>query len=231
MKQKSADYAKPLQETKLWDCYNGLLISPDIDRIRKLLVRNDLFQMAMTSPGDIFECGVFKGAGAFYWLKLLAIYAPTAQKRVVGFDTFGAFADSLLDYEKKSAAAYVAEANFAGTAPEDLMVIAHQAGLGNRLELVAGDIMETAPKYVADNPGFRISLLHLDFDTYNGTKAALESFYPAVSPGGLIVLDEYGKRGWGESDAVDEFIRGKGIKLEAINTIFQPTAFFRKPPS
>lgn len=213
----------------LWDHYNGLLVSPDVDRIRKLLVRNDLFQMALNSPGDIIECGVFKGAGAFYWLKLLAIYAPTAQKRVVGFDTFGAFADSLLDYEQKSAALYVSEANFTGTAPEDLMNIARQAGLAHRLELVSGDILQTAPRYVAANPGFRISLLHLDCDTYNGSKAALEAFYPVISPGGLVVLDEYGKRGWGESDAVDEFISGKGIKLEAINTIFQPTAFFRKP--
>jgi hypothetical protein len=229
MKQKMIYSKLQNQSDKLWDCYNGLLISPDIDRIRKLLVRNDLFQMALSSPGDIIECGVFKGAGAFYWLKLLAIYAPTAQKKVVGFDTFGVFADNLLDYEKKSAAIFVAEANFEGTTPEDLMGIAHQVGLERRLELVVGDIVETAPKYVADNPGFRISLLHLDFDTYYGTKAALESFYTAVSPGGLIVLDEYGKRGWGESDAVDEYIKGKGIKLEAINTSFQPTAFFRKP--
>jgi hypothetical protein len=45
----------------------------------------------------------------------------------------------------------------------------------------------------------------------------------------VIVLDEYGKRGWGESDAVDEFLAGKGIKLETVNKVFQPTAFFRKP--
>ena len=27
-----------------------------------------------------------------------------------------------------------------------------------------------------------------------------------MSKGGFIILDEYGKRGWGETDAVDEFL-------------------------
>lgn len=218
-----------MDEDNIWDCYNGLLLSADTDRIRKLLTRYELFKQAMQVPGDIVECGVFKGAGAFYWLKLLHILTPVAQRRVVGFDTFGAFADSLLDYERETAKAFVGEASFEGTSVDELMGKAKAAGLDNRFELVAGDIMETAAQYVKSNPGFRIALLHLDFDTYNGTKAALEAFYDHVTPGGLIILDEYGKRGWGESDAVDEFFAGKAAKLEAINDTFQPTALIRKP--
>lgn len=216
-------------EDRIWEFYNGLLMSADTDRIRKLLIRYELFKQSLEVPGDIVECGVFKGAGVFYWLKLLAIFAPVAQRRVVGFDTFGAFADSLLDYEKESAAEFVGEAGFEGVRVEALQAQAQALGLQDRLELVAGDIKDTAAAYVGDNPGFRIALLHLDFDTYVGTKAALEAFYPVVVPGGLIVLDEYGKRGWGESDAVDEYFAGKSIRLEAINDTFQPTAVARKP--
>lgn len=220
-----------MDEDKIWDCYNGLLMSPDTDRIRKLLLRYELMKQALEVPGDILECGVFKGAGAFYWLKLLHILAPVAQRRVVGFDTFGAFADSLLDYERDSASKFVNESSFDGVSVDDLMGDAEALGLAGQLELVPGDILETAPAYVKQNPGFRIALLHLDFDTYNGTKAALESFYELVSPGGLIVFDEYGKRGWGESDAADEFFAKKGLRLEAINETFQPTALVRKPLS
>jgi len=213
----------------LWDCYNGLLLSSDVDRIRKLLVRYELFKQALEVPGDIVECGVFKGAGAFYWLKLLNIFAPVAQRRVIGFDTFGSFADSLLDYERDSAASFVAETKFEGVRVDDLMNKANAAGLGDKLELVAGDIGRTAAAYVSANTGFRIALLHIDLDTYRGTKAALEAFYGNVSAGGLIVLDEYGKRGWGESDAVDEFFADKDVRLEAIDNAFQPTALIRKP--
>ena len=74
----------------------------------------------------------------------------------------------------------------------------------------------------------RISLLNLDFDTYEGTKVALENLYDLVSPGGIIVLDEYGKEGWGESDAVDEFIAIKNLKIESIKYSSQPTALIVK---
>jgi len=214
-------------DNELWDSYNKLLLSSDTGRIRKLLVRYELFKMSLEVPGDIVECGVFKGAGWMYWLKLLDLYARGEQKRVVGFDTFGSFADSLLDYERESAKSFVAEAAFEGVNPDDILSAAHSAGFQNA-ELVVGDVIETIPEYVKKNPGFRISLLHLDFDTYCGTKVALNNLYDLVTPGGLIVLDEYGKRGWGESDAVDEFLKGKNSSIQAVRGSFQPTAFIRK---
>lgn len=218
------------QDEKLWDCYNGLLISPDVSRIRKLLARNDLFQRALSVPGDIFECGVFKGAGLFYWLKLLDIFAPSGLKRVVGFDSFDKFADGFLDEEQRAVENFVKEANFTGVSVSALMDIAEQANLAHRLELVAGDIRQTASQYVVDNPGVRISLLHLDLDVYGATKATLENFWPLLTPGGIVVCDEYGKIGFREADAVDEFLKGKGIKIEALNLISpSPTAFFVKP--
>ena len=88
-------------EQETWDQYNGLMLGPDIERIRKMLVRYDLFRQSLCVPGDIVECGVFKGVGAMYWAKLLAIYAPGSRKRVIGFDTFSEFANSMLDYERR----------------------------------------------------------------------------------------------------------------------------------
>ena len=218
-----------VDDQQLWDFYNGLLMSPDVERIRKLLVRYDLFRLSLDIPGDVVECGVFKGAGLMYWLKLLHIFSSGSTKRVVGFDTFGSFADSLLDYERKTAGAYVTASNFEGVDPEDIRRLAEAAGLANRLDLVAGDLGETGPKYTADNPGFRISLLHLDLDAYAGTKAALESLWPRVSRGGIVVLDEYGARGWGESQAVDEYFAGQSVEIRAVPNASQPTAYIVKP--
>ena len=59
----------------LWDSYNNLLLGNDVDRIRKLAVRYDIFKMSMNVPGSIIECGVFKGAGWMYWLKLLKVFS------------------------------------------------------------------------------------------------------------------------------------------------------------
>lgn len=218
-----------MNNQELWDCYNGLLLGADIDRIRKLLVRYELFKQSLNVPGDIVECGVFKGVGFMYWLKLLKIYATGTTKRVIGFDTFSSFSDSLLDYEKKSAGSFTNEADFQGVNPQDILTAAEEAGLAEMGELVDGDISETAKNYVKNNPGFRISLLHLDFDTYQGTLHALENFYNLVVPGGLIVLDEYAQRGWGESDAVDEFFVGKAVTIQTVAHSSQPTAYIVKP--
>ena len=50
---------------KLRDSYHELLFGPDIGRIKKLLIRYDLYRMSKDVSGDIFECGVFKGAGLY----------------------------------------------------------------------------------------------------------------------------------------------------------------------
>ena len=73
-----------------------------------------------------------------------------------------------------------------------------------------------------------MGLLNLDFDTYHGTKVALEHLFDLVVPGGIVVLDEYGKRGWGESDAVDEFFKGKDVQIKSVRGSFQPTAYIQK---
>lgn len=213
----------------LWDSYNNLMLGNDVDRIRKLTVRYDLFKQSISVPGSIVECGVFKGAGWMYWLKLLNVFSYGERKSVIGFDTFNSFAsDHLLDYEKESAKNFVNEADFKGIDYKVLLENAKKFGFNNG-ELIAGEVSETIPKFARENKGMRISLLNLDFDTYEGTKVALENLYDLVSPGGIVVLDEYGKEGWGESDAVDEFVAGKGLKLEAVKYSSQPTALIVKP--
>ena len=39
--------------------------------------------------GDICECGVFRGSGIFTWVKLMMIFKPNNNFKVVGFDLFG----------------------------------------------------------------------------------------------------------------------------------------------
>ena len=215
-------------EQETWDQYNGLILGPDIERIRKMLVRYDLFRQSLCVPGDIVECGVFKGVGAMYWAKLLAIYAPGSRKRVIGFDTFSEFANSMLDYEREAAEGFTSEASFVGIDPSEIVSKASAAGLDGRLELIVGDVAETALTYAQDNKGFRVSLLHLDLDTYSGTKAVLEALYDRVTPGGIIVCDEYGSPEWGESDAIDEFLKDRSVMLKTVEFSAKPTAYFTK---
>jgi len=214
-----------------WDSYNAFLLRGTTDRFAKLLSRYELFKRVAGIPGDIVECGVFKGAGVLYWAKLIQIFHPLSLRRVVGFDTFGEF-PALSETDRKFAAELCTEAAWDGVDPAVVLEIAGDCGVRNRLELVPGDAMVTLPAYVADHPGFRIALLNLDFDTYEPTRAALEALYDLIVPGGVVICDEYGLCGCGESDAVDDFLSSRGLgglRKCGIRWNMSPTAWFTKP--
>ena len=75
---------------------------------------------------------------------------------------------------------------------------------GYPLSLVSferGRVEETIP---AAAPA-QIALLRLDTDWYESTKHELEHLYPRLSPGGLLIIDDYGF--WrGARKAVDEYL-------------------------
>jgi O-methyltransferase len=61
------------------------------------------------------------------------------------------------------------------------------------------------------------SFVHLDCDAYDPYVECLEFFYPRMSPGGVILLDEYDDPAWpGCNKAADEFLAGKPEKLQPI---------------
>ena len=60
----------------------------DVERLRKFLAKNELFKLCIDLPGDIVELGVFKGIGFMQLLKMLEIYSPGTNKKVIGFDLF-----------------------------------------------------------------------------------------------------------------------------------------------
>jgi hypothetical protein len=216
-------------EQAIWDAYNLLLLGPDVERLRKLFARYDLFRMTLTVPGDSVDCGVFIGAGLMLWLKLLKIHMPGSINRVVGFDTFNTFAASETAQEAQQVRAFVAETGFEGVTPGVLLKWVEQAGLDpNKCELVEGDIRQTAAAYCEDKPGFRVSLLHLDLDLDAATHAALAAFWPRMPSGGVIVLDNYGEAGWSEAQGVDRFFQDQSIQIKTLTYSRTPTAYIVK---
>ena len=91
--------------------YNDLIESENFDRLQKIFTRYDFFKKIINVPGDIVECGVFKGTGQIFWLKLLRIYDEYSMKKVIGFDTFNDFPKSILKYEKKEADKFIKESD------------------------------------------------------------------------------------------------------------------------
>lgn len=205
--------------------YDDFLAGTGPDRLQKILARYELFRMVMDVPGDIVECGVFKGSGLYTWAKLMRLFRPHNETRIVGFDFFDADREMSFKFQQDKDCL---DEHLTRWSPQDT-IKRNCAGWGfDKVDLVAGNVVETTKQFVQDNLGARISLLYIDVDNYEGALACLENLYPIVSTGGVVVFDEYALRTYGESNAVDEYFKGQKIRLRNITWANTPSAYIVK---
>jgi hypothetical protein len=102
-------------------------------------------------------------------------------------------------------------------------------GVVDKVKLIKGDVQETMPKFLEDNPGFRASLIYIDVDIERPTYHALMNLWDRLLPGGVILFDEYEYHLFSESVGVEKFLKDKGLKYNVHSTDwFAPTAYMRK---
>ena len=81
--------------------------------------------------------------------------------------------------------------------------------------LVEGDVFETIPVTEVG----KIAFCHLDLNLSAPTRLALEYLYPRLVPGAMLVLDDYGWKGYEDQRAVlDAFFADKPEQLIALPT-------------
>src|SRR5260370_29532726 len=72
----------------------------------------------------------------------------------------------------------------------------------HRVGLVQGDVLATIPAEIPAS----VAGLRLDPDWYQSTRHELEQLYPRLSPGGVLIVDDYGY--WrGARKATDEYFQ------------------------
>lgn len=187
--------------------------------IAKFLTKYELFKKILHVNGSIVECGVLQGAGTLAWAKLSSILEPVNHtRRVIGFDTFAGFADvapedgTQSDHLKKGGLCGRLEDVESAVALYNVnRPLAHIS----KVELVKGDIRETAKEYVAKNHHLIVAMLYLDLDLYEPTFAALSAFWSRIPKGGIVVFDELNANIFpGETQAVGEFLGLGSLKIE-----------------
>tara|TARA_R110000787_G_scaffold249781_1_gene355381 strand:- start:101 stop:805 length:705 start_codon:yes stop_codon:yes gene_type:complete len=216
----------------LYDAFNELMFSKDTKVIGKFISKIELFNMVKNIPGDIVECGVFKGSGILGWLKIKKILDPNTFKKVIGFDFFDtqSLISSLEGDDRDKMDALFKSRDFQHG--DKFVKMLHnkiiECGFSSGdFELVEGDVMNSTYDFVSKRPGFKISLLYLDLDLEKPTYATLTALWERVSRGGVVVFDEYAYHQWSESKGVDKFFEDKDIIINNLN--FQgPTAYIIK---
>ena len=188
--------------------------------LTRFLALYELFKLIEPVKGSIVECGVHHGFGVMTWAKLSAILEPVnLTRRIYGFDTFEGFPD-LSQHDRTTSSSHVRAGDLSADSYDELLELAaindSTRFLGHipKVNLVRGDARESIPQFVSENPHILISLLFLDFDLYEPTKVALESFLPRMPKGAIVAFDELDNPLWpGETCAAIEFMRDYGLRL------------------
>ena len=190
--------------------------------LAKFLTKYEIFQKILHVNGSIVEAGVLHGGGTLAWAKLSSILEPTNHTRkIIGFDTFAGF-PSINDKDKKGTDGSLLKiGELKGSAQksvtEAVSIYDENRPLNHipKVELVEGDIVNTAPAYIKENPHLVISMLYLDVDLYQPTKVMLETFLPVMPKGAVIVFDELNAKMFpGETVAVDEILGIRNLEIK-----------------
>lgn len=173
-------------------------------------------------PGDLIETGVWRGGTTILMRGVLRALGDP-DRRVWVADSFEGLpvpdvrypADDGLDWshvEVLKVGADAVRANFE-----------RYGLLDDRVRFLEGWFADTLP----DAPIEQIAVLRLDGDLYGSTMDALSALEPKVSPGGFVVIDDYG--GWKPCRAaVQDYRRDHGITAP-IRTVDWTGVWWRKP--
>jgi O-methyltransferase len=139
-------------------------------------------------PGDLLEAGTWRGGSAI--LMRAVVEALGDRERTVWV------ADSFRGVPQPDPERYPADAGDTHWTLEDLAVPLEQVKanfakyglLDERVRFLEGWFKDTLP----GAPIERLAVLRVDGDLYESTLDTLRPLYPKVSPGGFVIVDDYG---------------------------------------
>ena len=139
-------------------------------------------------PGDLIECGVWRGGACILMRAVLAAYGDKTRCVWV--------ADSFAGVPAPDTKNYPADTGLRLDLSADVLAISQEAVAANfeRYGLL-DDQVRFLPGWFKDTlssaPISHISVLRLDGDLYESTIQALDALYPRLSVGGFCVIDDY----------------------------------------
>jgi hypothetical protein len=169
-------------------------------------------------PGDIVECGIWKGGSSMIAALALQAFGET-DRRLWLYDTYEGMPEPG-EKDVRASDGFVAQQHWSILKPDDSHkwiyssleeVQSNMYSTGYPKEnilFIKGKVEDTIPDRI---PGV-IALLRLDTDWYESTYHELRHLFPQVSTHGVLVIDDYG---WwkGSREATDRYITENNLQL------------------
>ena len=174
---------------------------PENERVKRL-IQDKLFTLYYLArsvqhiPGDIAECGVWRGYSSF----AIASALKNTPKHLHGFDSFEGLSHPAIEDRVNEDHMYKWKRH--DLAVEQAVAEKNLQSIKEMVSLYKGWIPERFSE-VAEKT---FCFVHIDVDLYQPTKESVEFFYERLSPGGVLICDDYGASICpGAKQAMDEF--------------------------
>lgn len=207
-------------EQNMYDAETHFHLMMRLDRLAKFVAHYEAFKMSQDVPGAIVECGVFKGTSLMRFAMLRELLGNAFSSKLIAFDVFSdEYPDTEYEEDKAQREHWINTAGGSSIGTGQLEKIFKERKIEN-YDLVAGDVLETVPRYVKENPGLKISLLNVDIDFVEPTRCVLEHLYPRVASGGIVLLDNYAGEGisgetlHGDTKGIDDYFKGRNVEIK-----------------
>jgi hypothetical protein len=188
------------------------------------VVRFDNVQSCLASvlsdgiPGDVIETGVWRGGATIFMRAMLKVHGVT-DRTVWVADSFEGLpvpdADKFpIEAKAVTGPMMKTQMNNLAASLEDVQANFRAYGmLDDRVRFLKGWFKDTLP----NAPIERLAMLRLDGDLYESTMDGLTNLYDKVSPGGFVIIDDYGEEMWTYcAKAVDEFRASRTIRAPLV---------------
>lgn len=170
-------------------------------------------------PGAVVECGVLDGGGS----ALMAHATRRSGRPVHMFDSWAGLPPAT---PEDGAVAMKWVSQIVGSPARMFEVMRALHIEPSRLHAHRGWFHDTFPNVVGTID--TLAMLHVDCDFFDPVKLTLETWYPKLSPGGFVQIDDYDAFS-GCRKATDKFLaKHPEIRLETWGTLGR-AVYFRKP--
>jgi hypothetical protein len=174
------------------DILHNFTVYTSRQTIARFLNRYEMYKQIINIHGSILEFGVYKGCGAFAWQHFASIIEPyNINRKIYAFDTFEGFpeiSEKDPDFYRKN------DLNDASYQEMVQLVAIHQENMPlshiSHMTFIKGDICQTLPSFLEENPQLIAALVYVDVDIYKPTKTILQCLLKRIPKGGIIAFDE-----------------------------------------
>lgn len=156
-------------------------------------------------PGDLVECGVAAGGH----LLLLGHLAASLGRHAHGLDTFSGLPEPTPGPDGP----YFLAGDYAPPMPAEeaeaaVASLVAMHGLSETITLHRGRFADILDRWTPDGP---LALVHVDADLYDSVHTAVDRLWDALSPGGLLVVDDVFHPAQGPARALVDVFTRRGL--------------------